>query len=276
MYPKWMAFILRFFDIWGNCTEFSKSRFYRIFIHVILLINIVFGINTAIEFKNYLHVHSNDTLGTVNDTIKLNGFQLIFWITIIEAYVKRKSQRRFWEIMKEIDKKYCCHQRFLLRSYVIEFSIFIGYFVIVKIFYEIRLMTESIRSKSFWNSFDLVCNVYEMHSFYHLFYLKLIEYELTTIKHETQNLNQNFQSKMNKNFKKFGLQRIKWVRNYYTLVYDLCSTLNHIFGRSNIFYIPFSFLLITTELNWVYWKLFNKYETDKMIGKSSMNLGRHE
>lgn len=264
MYPKWLTYTLRYFDAWSCCTEFSSSRYYQIFIHFALCTHIVLGVGTAIKFTQYLNQHTNDILGTVNDTIKLNGFQLLLWTSIYESYSKRKHQRRFWKIFKEIDRNYCCHQRFRLYSHHIETGIYILLYFLMKISSSIESMYKNVYYDTFWYFYEFVCMIYQHRSFYFMFYLNLVEHELKIIKRETEIL--SFKSiefsnaiKTNKHFKGFVLKRLEWVRNYYTLIHDMRGHLNDIFGRFNVLYIPFSFLLITTETNWLYWQLYNHY-----------------
>lgn len=62
--------------------------------------------------------------------------------------------------------------------------------------------------------------------------------------------------------KKFHRNRLKWVREFYSSIYDMCDILNGVFAWSNVFAILISFQLILTDFNWFYWKMFNNFRVD--------------
>lgn len=59
---------------------------------------------------------------------------------------------------------------------------------------------------------------------------------------------------------------LKRISEYYQLMRELRDELNLVFGYSNPLTILFSFGLIMTEVNWVYWRLYNKVDIMNMIG----------
>lgn len=128
-----------------------------------------------------------------------------------------------------------------------------------------RLISESgSKYLYFWCSYIIIVLAYQTLSFYYLFYLEFIHHELCSIDFEIRQLlvdcNAKNWIKTKQFIKRFHCTRLKWIRGYYGLIYNLSETMNSVFGWSNVVTLLLSFEFVLTEINWFYWKLLNKYE----------------
>lgn len=265
MYPRWMLILLHYFDLWGFCTQVQKSQtVYRI----ILICHIIIATFVTLTIIVFMGRPVGDNLGVFNDSLKLYTHLIINWIPIIELYLKHRIQRKFWKIMHNIDKEFCSHQYLCFKSYLIKIILF--FILLIAMFLNYLLCLHRSELITFWFSFIFIVSFCKNYFFYYLFYLEFIKYELKMVYRETKLMScycERCTLKSSKTFlKKFYCNRFKWIRKYYGSIYDLCDIINTVFGWSNVFAIPMSFLLILADINWFYWKLYNKYRVD-MIGK---------
>lgn len=257
--------------MWCCCTEFHRTRVYHFLINFVLFFHVTFGICIGIVLTKSLTIRSKDILGVTNDTIKFGGLQIIYWLSIFAAFSNRAHQRNFWKLFDKIDRKYCSHRQFCLKNFFIIIAFYAFYYVFMEVIYIIISQKLSENYRTFWYYYGFICKIYQNRSFYYYFYLKLIQHELKQIEREIKMLIddfQNYEQNTNKIFKKFAIERLKWIRNYYALIHELCNIMNRLNGIFHAFYFPFLFLLTTTEINWIYWKLYNQHPSRKMIGKN--------
>ena len=120
---------------------------------------------------------------------------------------------------------------------------------------------------NFWFSYIFVLSVFQNRSFYYLFFVELIKYELHLIWSELDEIMSNRHSGKSKSvwkekdfIKQFYRIRFKWIREFYQSIYDMNIALNTVFGWSNVVIILLSFHLMLGDINYVYWKFLNKYQ----------------
>lgn len=113
-----------------------------------------------------------------------------------------------------------------------------------------------------WLSDIFLLSMYQHRIFYYLFYLDLLRNELKTIVNKVKKMVRSLKIpkiyRKKKTFKKFEQNRLKWIREYYKLIYEMNECLNSVLGWSNLVTILFSFALILTDLNRYYWIWYNK------------------
>lgn len=263
MYPQWMLNLLFYFDLWGFCTQFKRSTNQLKFDRLILMLHVFLASTVTSFIWKYLARPDDDKLGTVNDIMKFTNLLLVYWLSIFELYINRRIQKQFWYIVHYIDERFCSLQRFDLGHYPLKTKIYFTLTIFIhSIFFKRLLTTTRIEFFYFWISYLLVVWIYQNRSFYYLFYLEWIKHELKKVNHEAQQIVSTYQSSMMKNgnerMKIFHRNRFKWLRQYYGSTYDLSDELNIIFGWSNVITILVSVHLILADLNWFYWKLYNK------------------
>lgn len=258
MYPMWMKILLFYFDLWGFCTRFkSSSKIRRVTERIIFIFHLISVTTATLIILNFLRRPIGDKLGTVNDSMKLGAILLVYWWTILELNLKRKIQQRFWDIFFNIDTNFCCSCRLNFKSYVSKIPIFLTIFLLLYVRYFIRLFT---LNKSglyfFWFCYTFTNLFCKNQFFYYLFFLEFIKNELEMVDFEISEILcacKNGEMKRAKYFvKKFHRNRLKWVRQFYGSIYDLCDVLNSVFGWSNVSAILISFLLILADFNWLF------------------------
>lgn len=273
MYPTCMTKLFLYFDLWGFSTQFRSKhqKFYRI----IFIVHIVSAMVTTIVTIRFLNRPNNDKLGSVNDTIKMISIVLVYWLSILELHSKQESQRKFWEIVQNIDEHFCCHQHFRINTYILKLMVYVALVLAMYLNYLKRIIVANKRELfhfEFWYTFIGLFRINQL--FYYLFFLEFIKNELKMINHEANEMmcdSKNGNLKNANNFLyKFQQHRLKWFRKFYGSIYDLCTIINAVFGWSNLAAIIISFQLILTDFNWFYWKIFNQFHVD-VIGKTTLN-----
>lgn len=275
MRPKWLVFILRYFDCWGFCTAFSttQSRYDECYL-VVFVLHIAMDFFAAWSIVAFLRRPTNDTLGYVNDAIKLGSILFVCFLSVTESYFKRNRQRRFWHIFQIIEQSYRTKQSFQLQSYLNKFAFFIigsmisSFYVM---YLSIRNGTIFMKFPHFWFTFETVTKLYRNRVLYYILYLELIQSELKIIEEMAKDAAQSDYCQVNDciDAGKSGgnLNNLKRISEYYQLTRELAEELNAVFGCSNAATISFSFGLILTELNWVYWRWYNHFSLVYMIGE---------
>lgn len=272
-----MIFILRYFDIWGFCTEFQTTKNSNKYYLVIFVIHILIDFIASWSIVTFLKRPTEDTLGHVNDVIKLGSILFVCILSITESYVKRNNQRTFWDIFQEIEQSYRSKQSFQLKSYLKKFAFFIigsitsSLYLLLYSYYNSSIFTQY---PIFWLNFEMVTKVYQNRVLYYLFYLELVENELRMIERIAEDAAQGSNLTMNNNNgngKNGKIQthedNLKRICEYYQLTRKLSEELNLAFGWSNAATVLFSFGLILTDLNWVYWIWYEyKFKIMNLIG----------
>lgn len=264
MYPKWMKYTLCYFDLWGFYTEFNSTPFYQK-LKKLFVIHMILGVAAEILFLMYTEEREKNILGTLNDAVKLQGFQIFYWVTIFESFTKRKKQQEFWTILQEIDRKHRSHRALRLNRYIF-YSIF-GAFMIslshAAVIYE--CFTFRAKYAHFWILYIIIIVMFQNRIFYCLFYIEIIESELRTIYRDLEEM-KSIISAGELLRMKFERNRLKWIREYNSLIYDLCHKVNSVMGWSNTVTTIFSFVLLLTDINWIYWKWYNEFTLIRLSG----------
>lgn len=240
-YEIGITMVVHYFDLCGFYSEFQTiNRRLKV---KLLILHCIIGTLITIATVHYIIQYVNDVLGSVNDSVKMFGALLVYFSSIIEFFSKRKCQRNFWNIHRSIGLRFCAQRKRFPREYFWKFA----YLPIISIFYAIFYTHIAIQRKMyFWVGYSFILIMYQHRTFYYLFYLELIRIELNTINDKLKKMHLSTS-------KESTTERFKWICEYYENVYGLCECTNDIFGWSNVFTIIYSFQIVTTHLNWVYW-----------------------
>lgn len=224
--------------------------------HLILVISCILAVVYS-PSKMY-----NDTLGETNDTAKYMMILIVYCTIIIESNARCEIKKKLWIAFRKIDEQYCNHRNFKMQNYSWKFA---EYFSAVSISYFLYLRGLLKFAGGaflyFWFPHVFLMLLYQHRAFYYLFYLDLIENELRTIERElkmTIYAINDRRDHRNSLSMKFERGRLKWIREYYELVYEISDCMNSVFGWSNLATISFSCLVLTTDINWLYWKWYNE------------------
>lgn len=271
MYPTWMKKVLLYFDLWGFSTQFEISKQQSVFNRVFLPLHLILVSMATTVIVIFLNRPTDDSLGSLNDILKLNSKLLIYWLSLLELNSKHRMQKQFWTILAEFNTQLRHKPYFNFRAYTIKMIV---YFVLLMLFY-LNYISFFIYSKInemilyfMWISYFLVATYHKNHLFYYLLHLEFVIFKLKIVCNELDEmLNCTNKVKESKNPQlNFPGNQLKWTRKCYESIYELCNVINGVFGCSNAAAIPLSFLLILTDINWIYWKIFNRYRID-LLGK---------
>lgn len=270
MYPKWMKKLFLHFDLWGFCTQFKQSLSQPGIKRILFIFHIISAMIATIVLLNFLIRPTNDILSSVNDAVKLIAMLLLYWLSILELYLKQETQEQFWKIVQNIDEHFCCHRHFHIKTYIFKFIVYFIVVLIIFLNYLKRLIAtkkSELYNFCFWYAFVGLFRINQL--FYYLFFIEFIKHELKMINHESSEMMCVCKNGKLKNVKlfvrTFQQHRLKWFRKFYGSIYDLCAIINTVFGWSNLVAIILSFQLILNDFNWFYWKVFNLLQID-LIG----------
>lgn len=258
MIPKCITFLMNVFDFCGFCTQQKPSKRYQRLISIIFVLHIILAIVNTLIFIEYLNNQTIDTLGQINDAAKFS-FQLsVYWFSIWEMYSKRELQKLFFDCFRRIDIHFNDHQSFQLCSYRLKFLAhqLLGGFV--RLISLRRVIGCGRITLGFWCSYVFILIFIQNRIFYFLFYLEFIKYQLNTILSFTKRMSELSQITECCNFKAEYTTGLKWIREYYQLVYDISLNMNKVFGWSNLVTISFLFVICLADCNWFYWKWYNR------------------
>lgn len=260
MLPIWLAWFLKSFEILGFGTEFpleSKSKQKRCLI-ILFLHCLIASLLVLIAFR-ITKQPTDDLLVTVNELIKFFSSLICYWLTLIEAFVKRATQRKFWETLKKIDDCHCLHDRFLVESYMFKYAEFLIVVTLVRVLLlditELNIDDVDLAVLAFTYAYFIIVEICLCRVFYFLFFVELVTYELQMIENEVREMvkvsatDHPWMFLKNIDFTRFDQNRYKWVREYYHLVYELTECINESFGWSQISSVLFCFNILTTDFS---------------------------
>lgn len=279
MYPNWISYFLRYFDFYGFCAttttdslRYSKSVYLFSVLHAILA-----TVLTVSSVRFLMQPHENE-LNLLNYSVKLGGGLLVYWLSLIELCLKRETNVKFWRKYNVIDRRYCSHQTFYMRSFlslmvmlmVIPFITFLEYLL------RVILVVATEMFLHYWMIYFTLYLVYLNRLQYYLFYVELMAHELKMIDREVQEVVRVNQERIfNVNQKKrctlTGFHE-KRLREYYQLIWEMTSLVNQKFSFSNFPTVLLSFQFLLADTNRVYWALHISYELRKAgVTKFSLN-----
>lgn len=252
-----MSCILMYFALCGYNPELYKARTLQVITHIIFVCQILLAIFFSyklFEFQYWLEFKKTK-LGMINDVSEYLFALTTQWIVIIDSYIRRSTQRNFWQIFKHIDQKYHQHNSVQLGGYWVKFFEHFIFYVLF-LFY---ILTDGFENSETTVSFMLVLVLNRNRVFYFLFYLELVYFELRNVEKEAKQMSKvgkieffrKFRNQTS-NIKRFELDRMKYLREYYQSIYELSSHINSIFGRSNIVTVLCHLFVFVCDCNWMY------------------------
>lgn len=276
MFPKWIMYLLKFFDICGFYTETSNKASNqtqtssRIFTVHSLLAFIFSCFVLSFTMKPMIVGHVLPYL--VNELLQILNAFLTYWVIIFESYFQRENQRKFWQIYDSMEKHHDGGKKSLLRIYLLKLIEFFGVVTVIQIIF-MQYFTHYVGNYFLFRIAYLFSQTtYQYRVFYYLFYLELIKNELQMIKNELKDiaessvLDSSSMKSLHRRTKRRGsTTRQKLSENSLIrinanlqLVFALTKCINQVFGWSNFTTILYCFHLPLTEGNWAMLELQEK------------------
>lgn len=254
-----------YFDLWGFCSQFRTTPNQQTIYKIIFLCHLAVDFYITVVIIGFVSRPVTDTLGVLNDLMKLCSYTLMNWIFVCELNFKHRTHKKFWHIIQNINNNFFSHEYLCFRVYLIEM---ITYFIVfILMFLNSLIYVRRSELISFWFAYVFIMAYFKHYFFYYLFYLEFIKYELTELNHESLKICANIRLKMSHS------NRFQKIRRFCEKVNELFKVVNDVFGWSNALAFPMAFLFIMNDINWLYWKIFNKYIVDVM-GKSIFNANK--
>lgn len=111
MFPNWIAFILKYYSIFGFYST-SASKFCEKCVNLLIFfVHIsVCTLCSLTAFKSFVEeTQLIELLDALNFFFYYITSAATYWLIIADFYAHRNNQRAFWKLFTQIDKK-CCHQ----------------------------------------------------------------------------------------------------------------------------------------------------------------------
>lgn len=261
MFSKQLTFLLKSYDYWGYYTEFASTNknrhsFFVIFsLHVIAALCFTIFIGQVV-LKSIIHTH---LASRINDWFQLFCLVVVYWTIIIESFLKRNVQKQFWKIFGEINERYYQHVSLRLNIYFakcLEFHIIV---TVIQIILSAYFVCYHGSFPYYLFSLFFLVKMPQHRIFYYLLYVELIKFELKIVEAEvkqmadmSRNMCYFLFGKLKISFKKFQRHRFKWIRDYYSSIYELNVKLNDVFAWSQFLTVLCCFFVLLTESNWAY------------------------
>lgn len=247
-FPKWITYLLKYFVIWGFHPEISAHHRKISILFVIHVVLACFLTGSMISFIVHSNLTTESCLNLVNDWIQYVSALIAYWIIILEAYIQRAYQRKFWIVYQNIDLY--SFKRLIpnLRNYRLKFLEYFVIFLMIQIRLIGYFITLEQEAFSFLFTYFMVVKMYQSRVFYYIFYLELIKDELISIEKKLKTI----VSISDCSVHDVSRNWFKELREYYKSVYEMVNCINEIFGWSQFITILFCFHLPMTDLNWAY------------------------
>lgn len=270
MFSIWIKFLLKFFDISGFHTETSiakrKGPLINFTIHVIwastLTIFLLSVSRQPIILTEALAYSANYLLQNVNG-------MFTYWVIILESFVQRKNQQKFWKIFKQIDE-YRKIGGLMLRKYSIKFIHFFGVITIIQTYFVLYFLHVNGNHFIFFRiAYFCFVAMYQCRAFYYLFYLELIKCELKKIKNKLEDMVTGSWRIRND----YRIEKsVKNLNRLYRQIYALSVLINEIFGWSNFTTVIYCFHLPTTDFNWALQAMYKQTDEYFIGNQKSLHL----
>lgn len=120
-----------FFDLCGLLTEYTCTTSYRRFAYSMLILHYALAFFFTFFMGcilTYL-LRFVTMLDAINEMSQYLCLISTYWICLIESHVKRKTQRKFWEIFARLNKsgRTCASPIYLLEYFVSSIAIMIAH-----------------------------------------------------------------------------------------------------------------------------------------------------
>lgn len=258
MYPKWLSVLMCYFDLWGFCSQFRTTPNQQTIYKIIFMCHLALDLYVTVVIVEFLKRPIGDSLGVLIDSMKLCPHTLMNWISVCELYFKHRTQNKFWNVIQNINEQFFSHDNLCFKAYLIEMIIY--FIVLILMFLNYLIYVRRSELISFWIASIFIISFFKHYFFYYLFYSEFIKYELTQVERKSFEICTNVHLKLSHS------NQFQKIRRLYESVNELFNVVNEVFRWSNAVGVPISFLLMLVDINWFYWKIFNKYQVD-FLGK---------
>lgn len=258
MFSKWIVFTLKIFKALGFQTVLpGTSKQQKFSPHLIFIVHIslaTFATLYSKEVEYFFHT-INTRMETINGMLQYYFTVATYCIAIIESYVQRKHQQRFWQVFDQINiflenaqYKHVTLRRYLMKYF--ELLVFFAAFISYHCARELMCLPNAV-----YCSLGMLCRNKVFHL---LFYIELIKFELKILENEVKQIFKINDNKdciiilnRNANIKELDRKRFVWLQENYQILNELSEFINSQCGWSTLATVVYSFCLLLSDINWM-------------------------
>lgn len=244
MFSRWKFCVFVLFTACGFYPEVptisrnQKTLFAILLFHLYNFIMFVSSLDDTLDWMNKCLTK----LDMTNETLQNVIAPLAYCLISIESFVKRKTMRRFWELYEDMLAYSHAHRNSrMLCKYLAKFieCFIFSNAAIIYILVDANEDSDFMDVPYLFAQFVL-SQISQIHLFYYLFYLELINFELKII-----------ESKVKQEL--LCSLTLKLLQKHYQSVYKMSECINSVFGWSSSVAILSVFTYFLTDTNWFYY-----------------------
>lgn len=278
MLPASVFQILHVFDVFGFNSGLTKFSLNPHLAHLIYIIHILFAsFATLFIYAVIKFISPKDFVEAVSELLQYLSVLFTYWLIIYDSFVNRHVNRKFWMNLKWIDAHVHSQSSLNFRSFIVQFMEFFP----IKMCMVVVVIVCNIDSFKIDFMYNFLFKIVHMRSFYYLFCLEILTFQLEQIETELQsvssviNIPKLHALNIRESIYTFELKRLKWIRDYVRCAHEMTADLNRIFGWSHVATILSSFYLLLSQLNWSY-AHFHEFSLVYGMGKQNLTNLRVE
>lgn len=266
-----MEYLLKYCSLWGfhsipTASVGGKSGAGVIFIvHVILCVWCsITTITTFVEERTYM-----EFIDSLNFFLYYITSASCYWFIIYDSRTKQRVEQKFWDIFRQINERFCFQTDFKIWDTLMAFVlIFTGD---ITVLITALIHKHSIGSPASVTMHCIFLSVFDHRIFFFLLHLKVITFQLKKIDSEFKHMRKLKTQSELMPMNKHEQHRLKWIRDYYKLVYEMTDNFNAIFGLSHLGLFLLTFHSSVVFLSFIYRQFLNKF-TNYNAGLSIFSL----
>lgn len=243
MLPNRIVFILNFFDFFGYNSGSSKlspnrkaTKFFN-FLQVFLSLIFMLGqFHMAFQYAPEL-----PWIDLINQTLQYAIGLYTHIFIVMDSLLQRKNHTKFWATLKLIDRLFACQNNFNIRCFIWKIIEFFS--VTTLMMGSMFLSTNAIKVDAALFFYVILIKLCQLRVFYYIFCVDVLNFQLITV-------DRGLKCLRNSNSTTTHSHRIKYIREYYYLIFKMLTCLNDFFGWSHLATVLFSFYFLLTNLNW--------------------------
>lgn len=246
MSPKWIAYVLNYYMIWGFHSTSSSTIIEKCLSVSIFCLH--FSLCTWCSY-NYFESFFRilmllDFLDVLNFMFYYVNCLVAYWFIIFDSYSKRKVQNTFWHIFQQINEHFVSlseMNNWSCLAILIELTVADVLILLLSVIGD-YLSCSGDKAMHF----VFTCAI-DHRVFFFLLHIKLIAFEMQRINAELMEMHE----------RRFT-QNLKKTRDCYKLVYEMSENMNQIFGWSQLILIMLIYQSYVTFLNYTYRRMSGK------------------
>lgn len=251
MFSNRIVHFLNFFDSFGYNSGSSRISQNPKLVHFICILQISLATfcTCFLFFSVQEYLVSLGLMEAISEILEYTTSLCTYWLIIFDSFQHRKIHHLFWARHQQITRLFEPQAKHSFHHFSMKIIEFFSIMVILLV----HRLTMEYAAVGF--AYYTLFKMSEIRGFYYMFCLEVVNFHLKNIEMELVSIKmQSFPTRAR--YYSSNLRRLKWVREYFTNIYQMFEFLNEMFGCSQVAVIAFSFFLVLAEANWIYIHFF--------------------